>query len=113
MRSYNYTLRLFATVFFLTCSLSVSARHGAVHYDWGAQALETMGEYIFIMMEYVLGLLYSVASLIALYSATGMYVKMQTGETGITKNILVLVGAVLFLIGASLVLPAFFGLRPN
>ena len=113
MRIYGFTLRLFATVFFLACSLTVSARHGAVHYDWGAEALTTMAEYLFIFMEYVLGLLYAVASLVALYSATGIYIKMQTGEPGITKSIISLVGAALFLIGATFVLPTFFGIRPN
>lgn len=39
------------------------------------------------------------------------YVKMNTGEDGITKSVVTLVGACLFLIGAFLVFPAFFGYR--
>lgn len=40
-----------------------------------------------------------------------IYVKMNTGEDGITKSVVTLVGACLFLIGAFLVFPAFFGYR--
>ena len=36
---------------------------------------------------------------------------LATGEDGITKSILTLVGACLFLIGAFVVFPAFFGYR--
>jgi hypothetical protein len=34
---------------------------------------------------------------------------MNTGEEGVKKNIMMLVGACLFLIGATIVFPAFFG----
>lgn len=36
---------------------------------------------------------------------------MNQGEDGIAKSIMTLVGACLFLIGASVVFPAFFGYR--
>jgi hypothetical protein len=34
---------------------------------------------------------------------------MNTGEDGITKSIMMLIGACIFMIGASIVFPAFFG----
>jgi hypothetical protein len=34
---------------------------------------------------------------------------MNVGEEGIIKEILMIVGAILFLIGASIVFPAFYG----
>ena len=39
------------------------------------------------------------------------YIKMNTGEEGIAKSIVSLLGACLFIIGASIVFPAFFGYR--
>lgn len=47
----------------------------------------------------------------AVIAAFQIYIKMNTGEDGITKHILTLVGACLFIIGASIVFPAFFGYR--
>lgn len=40
-----------------------------------------------------------------------IYIKMNTGEDGVVKSIVSLVGACLFIIGASIVFPAFFGYR--
>ena len=42
-------------------------------------------------------------------SALQIYIKMNTGEDGVTKPILTLIGACLFMIGASILFPAFFG----
>jgi hypothetical protein len=36
---------------------------------------------------------------------------MQAGEEGFTKSIIILVGSCLFLLGATIVLPAFFGFQ--
>ena len=60
-------------------------------------------------MSYVVGLLYAIASILAIYNATVIYVKLNTGEEGFTKAVVSLVGAVLFLISATLVMPALFG----
>lgn len=106
-------LRFLVSMLLSGFCLGVSARCGSVNYSWGAEALHEMNVYVLVMMEYVLGLLYAVASLVALYNATGIYIKMQTGEEGFVKNVLVLLGAILFLIGASIVLPAFFGIHWN
>ena len=38
-----------------------------------------------------------------------IYIKLQAGEGGFTKAVMMLFGAVMFLIGATIVLPAFFG----
>ena len=50
-----------------------------------------------------------VASLLAIYNATVIYIKLQAGEGGFTKAVMMLLGAIMFLIGATIVLPAFFG----
>ena len=48
---------------------------------------------------------------VCLISALQIYIKWNTGEDGIVKSILMLFGACMFIIGASIVFPAFFGYR--
>lgn len=55
--------------------------------------------------------LLGVASVLAVISALQIYIKWNTGEDGIVKSILMLFGACMFIIGASIVFPAFFGYR--
>ena len=62
-------------------------------------------------MLYVLYLIYAIASIVVIYSSLQIYIKMNTGEDGVKKEIMMVVGACLFLIGASIVFPAFFGYR--
>jgi hypothetical protein len=61
------------------------------------------------MMLGVVYLTYAIGAIVAIYAATQIYIKMNVGEEGIIKEILMLVGAILFLIGASIVFPAFYG----
>lgn len=88
---------------------AVTVSNGGVNYSLTAQALAEMTEEVVLTMGYVVGLLYAVASLLAIYNATVIYIKMQAGEDGFTKSVLMLLGAILFLIGATIVMPAFFG----
>ena len=62
-------------------------------------------------MLYVLYICYAVASVFVVVAALQIYIKMNTGEDGVVKSIVSLVGACLFIIGASIVFPAFFGYR--
>lgn len=86
-------------------------KSGSVNYTWGADALATMHDFIVTMMLYVLYICYTVASVFVVVAALQIYIKMNTGEDGVVKSIVSLVGACLFIIGASIVLPAFFGYR--
>ena len=70
-----------------------------------------MHDYVVTMKLYVLYLTYAVAAVMVIISALQIYIKMNTGEDGITKSIMTLVGACLFLIGAFYVFPVFFGYR--
>ena len=90
---------------------SVFAKSGGVNYSWGADALASMHDYVVTMMLYVQYIIYAVAGGFAVIAAFQIYIKMNTGEDGITKHILTLVGACLFIIGATIVFPAFFGYR--
>ena len=62
-------------------------------------------------MLYVLYLCYAIAAIMAVISAVQIYIKINMGEDGVAKSIVTLIGACLFIIGASIVLPAFFGYR--
>ena len=88
-----------------------SAKCGNVDYSWGADALASAHDYTVTMMLYVVYLCYAIAGIVVVVSALQIYIKMNTGEDGIKKNIMMLVGACLFLIGATIAFPAFFGYR--
>ena len=90
---------------------TISAKCGGVDYSWGADALAQMHDYVVTMMLYVLYLTYAIAAIMVVISALQIYIKMNTGEDGITKSIMMLIGACLFMIGASIVFPSFFGYR--
>ena len=79
--------------------------------SWGADALATMHDFVVTMMLYVQYICFTVASVVAVISALQIYIKWNTGDDSIVKYIVMLVGACLFFIGATLVFPAFFGYR--
>ena len=87
------------------------AKSGSVNYSWGADALATMHDFVVTMMLYVQYIIYAVAGVFVIISVFQIYIKMTAGDEGITKQILMLVGACLFIVGATFVFPAFFGYR--
>lgn len=89
--------------------LSAKISDGSVDYSLSMQALSVMTTELIVLMGYVVGLLYVIASLLAIYNAMVIYIKMTQGEEGVTKSIMMLLGAVLFLIGATIVMPGLFG----
>lgn len=95
----------------LSYAMPLSAKSGSVDYSWGADALANAHDFTVTMMLYVLYLCYAVAAIMTIISALQIYFKMQTGEGEVTKSIITLIGACLFMIGASIVFPAFFGYR--
>lgn len=62
-------------------------------------------------MLYVLYICYALATVVGIISALQITIKMNIGEDGVKKAIMMLVGAILFIISASIVFPAFFGYR--
>lgn len=98
-------------MFGVCAALPASAKCGGVDYSWGADALALMHDYVVTMMLYVLYLLYAIAAIVAIYASLQIYIKMNTREEGIIREIMMVVGACLFIIGASIVFPAFFGYR--
>lgn len=95
----------------LLVSLPVCANCGSTDYSGSSGRLYNMVVYVLAMCSYVAQLMYAIATLISLYSATSIYIKMQTGEEGFTKFVIVLVGSILFLLSATIVMPAFFGFQ--
>ena len=98
----------FSVSTFFFC-MSASAKCGGVDYSWGADALALMHDYVVTLMLYVLYLIYAIAAIVVIYASLQIYIKMNLREEGIIKEIMMLVGAILFIIGASIVFPAFFG----
>lgn len=98
-------------MFGVCAALPALAKCGGVDYSWGADALALMHDYVVTMMLYVLYLLYAIAAIVAIYASLQIYIKMNTREEGIIREIMMVVGACLFIIGASIVFPAFFGYR--
>ncbi len=104
-------LRFFGVFIALFPVQSAFAKSGGVDYSWGADALALMHDYVVTMMLYVLYLAYAVAAIVAVIAGFQIYIKMNVGEEGVTKEILFLVGACIFMISASIVFPSFFGYR--
>ena len=109
----NHKTRTFVLAAALSPLLSatMSAKCGGVDYSWGSDALAMMHDYIVTMMLYVLYIAYAVAGVVVVVASLQIYIKMNTGEEGIIKQIMMVVGACIFLISAAIVLPAMFGYR--
>lgn len=75
----------------------------------GADALSNAHDFTVTMMLYVVYLVYAIAAIVAIIGALQIYIKMNTGEGDVTKSIMMLIGACLFMIGATILFPAFFG----
>lgn len=102
-------LRLSLFMLFVLSAESISAKCGGVDYSWSADALALMHDYVVTMMLYVVYLGYAIAAIVAVISSFQIYIKMNVGEEGVLKEILYLGFACLFLIGATIVFPSFFG----
>lgn len=107
----GWNIKKAITPIFMLQPCAVFAKSGGVNYSWGADALASMHDFVVTMMMYVQYIIYAVAGGFAVIAAFQIYIKMNTGEDGITKHIFTLVGSCLFIIGASIVFPAFFGYR--
>lgn len=85
------------------------AKCGGVDYTWGADGLAKAHDFVITMLLYVVYLSYAVAGIVAVIASLQIYIKMNVGEEGIRKEIIMVVGAILFIIGASVFMPALFG----
>ena len=95
----------------LLVAQAASARAGGVDYSWGASALAKAHDFTVTMMLYVVYVCYAVGSIVAVISALIIYIKINNQGGQVGKNIMTLIGAGLFMLGATIVFPAFFGYR--
>lgn len=87
--------------------------NGCTDYSPYVDRLADMTEEVVATMGYVVGLLYAIAALLVIYNAMIIYIKLNTGEGEFTKSVLTMFGAIFFLIGATMVLPSFFGYKAH
>lgn len=92
----------------MSCGV-MSAKCGGVDYSWGADGLAKAHDFVITMLLYVVYLSYAIAGIVAVIASLQIYIKMSVGEEGIKKEIMMVVGAILFIIGASIFMPALFG----
>ncbi|MCE9107381.1 DUF4134 domain-containing protein [Bacteroides pyogenes] len=93
------------------CCQSVYAKCGGVDYSWGADGLAKAHDFVITMLLYVVYVCYAVAGIVSVIASLQIYFKINAGEEGWKKEIMMVVGAILFIIGATVVFPAFFGYR--
>lgn len=105
-----YKLKFFLLLAVLTAYVpSAWADCGTTDYSGSSGRLYNMVVYVTAMCTLTLELLYAIAAILTIYSATSIFIKLQAGEEGFTKSIIVLVGSCLYMLCATIVLPAFFG----
>jgi hypothetical protein len=109
----NRKTKLLATCSALLTATTAAAKCGSVDYSWGADALARSHDYVVTTMLYVNYLLGAIAVLVGVISSLQIYTKMNSGEDGIAKDIMMLIGAILFIIGSMTVFPAMFGYSLN
>jgi hypothetical protein len=85
------------------------AKCGGVDYSWGADGLAKAHDFIITCLLYTVYICYAIAGIVAVIASLQIYIKMNVGEDGIKKEILMVVGAIIFIISASIVMPAMFG----
>lgn len=93
----------------MSCCQVAMAKCGGVDYSWGADGLAKAHDFVITMLLYVVYICYAVAGIVAVIASLQIYIKMNVGEEGVKKEIVMVIGAILFIIGASIVMPAFFG----
>ena len=105
----NIPYRLCTALLAVLCIQDVSARCGSVDYSWGADGLAEATAFVGTMMIYTVEILYAVAGIVVILAALQIGIKMNYHKGDITKGMMMLFGGILFMIGASIVMPALFG----
>lgn len=88
--------------------LTVMAGSGAVEYWGGAKSLVQMAAFVQACLNITLELVNVIATLIAFYSCATIYIKIQSGEEGFTKQVAMLVGSIVYFVTMLIVFPSFF-----
>ena len=77
--------------------------------DMGTRALADVTAKVAAYVPFVQNLIYAIAGVVAVVGAIQVYMKMNNGDQDVSKSIMMLIGACLFLVAAAVALPKFFG----
>lgn len=108
-RNYNPPLLVALAALSLLNVQAISAKCGSVDYSWGADGLAEATSFLGTMMIYTVDVIYAGAVLISIIGALQICIKINYHEGDITKSVLMLFGGIVFIIGASIVMPALYG----
>lgn len=89
----------------------VFAEGGTTDYSMGSRALVDMNVQVVAFATIVLRLVYIIASILAIISATNIYIKLQSGNQDFIRSVFILFGSCIYIVIATIVLPKFFGLN--
>ena len=98
-----------ASVFILTSLLCNAQGVGTTDYNQGSDALYNAFNDLCAFIYYFVRFVNALAAILAVISATQIYIKMNNGEDGILKSIQMLFWSVIFLLAANIVFPMMFG----
>lgn len=99
----------FLTVCLCLFVVSIVSLYANATTDMGAKALGEVTTKVAAYIPYVQNLIYAIAGVVAVIGAINVYMKMNNGDQDVSKSIMMLVGACLFLVAAAVALPKFFG----
>lgn len=99
--------RCFMAMVFGFLSCAVTYAQGDT--NQGISALTEVTAKVAAYVPIVQNLIYAIAGVVAVIGAIQVYMKMNNGDQDVSKSIMMLVGACLFLVAAAVALPKFFG----
>ena len=106
--SFLVTISLFVRVTTVVADTSI----GSTDYSSGYGGLSEMTAWVLGLARGLGLLIYALAAILSLYSATAIYIKINAGEEGFLKSVYILIGSILFLIFWTMFMPSFFGFEP-
>lgn len=107
----QFSKRIFTIcVCFVLFGIASAFAQNSVDGSAGISALSTVETQIGAYVPYVRSLIYVIAGIVAVIGSINVYMKMNNGDQDVSKSIMMLVGACLFLVAAATALPKFFGL---
>ena len=94
---------------FVSCATASAQTGSSADLNTGKGALQTVTQQIASYVPLVQNLIYAIAGVVAVVGAIQVYMKMNNGDQDVSKSIMMLIGACLFLVAAAVALPKFFG----
>ena len=99
-------LMMFMLFGFLNCALVFAQ---SADNNQGIGAITEVTAKVAAYVPVVQNLIYAIAGVVAVVGAIQVYMKMNNGDQDVSKSIMMLIGACLFLVAAAVALPKFFG----